>query len=187
MQTCSQVQTTIEAFALFPSQKICEKKQVLVLCQRKTGSGSVYGQKDDPEKEKKNVEKSVKKIENYTREFFAQTENIHIEYLSQFPRGAGTADYNFTFGDNVRTLNFVNKNREKYDLVILYTAPFVVFVQNDYMYGPINEILKPNSFVCLFQLSRKNPQENSWIDFTGWNQHFQEVQGVNDELMYITI
>ena len=173
-------------------------KRVLVLGQRKTGSGSVYGHEDDPEYEKKDVEKSVKEIENYTRELFGDNETVHIEYLSHFPHSAGTADYNFFFGSmtpqfgkaNAMTRIFVRKNRGEYDLVILYSLPCMFFIKFPVWHQSIREIMKPNSMLTMFHLSKKEVHSHAksgLFDFTEWNKHFQEVQGVNDKLMYITI
>jgi hypothetical protein len=104
-------------------------KKVLVLCQRKTGV-----------KDAEYVEKNVKRINDYVEKYF-KTDQIQIEYLSGKGGREGEVDYHFDFSNNSETRKFVKEHEKEYSMIILYTCPFVVFVNSEIILRNLNSLL----------------------------------------------
>jgi len=138
-------------------------KKVLVLCQRKTGG----------DKDAEYVEKNVKRINDYVKHYF-NPYKIQIEYLSGLDGREGTVDYHFDFSDNEETEKFVEKHKNKYSMIILYTCPFVIFVNSEFILRNLNSLLINNG-VLVFKnyvqdslnniLEPKDPNRNNHFKF----------------------
>jgi hypothetical protein len=159
-----------------------EVVNVLVMCQRKVGNKTNQTDFD-------RVEQDVQLIETYVQNKFKTTCtcSYSIEYLSEMEgTHGGIVDYNFTFGRmerditrrNTKTARFVKKNNNKYDLIILYSAPYVCFVQDKIIRDALHELLKPNGFVSLYHCHDScivwvKTQNSQFVNFDAWHQRFQ--------------
>jgi len=138
-------------------------KKVLVLCQRKTG-----GVKDA-----EYVEKNIKRINEYVEDYF-KTDQIQIEYLSGMDGREGTVDYHFDFSNDDDTREFVKNNTNEYSMIIIYTCPFIIFVNSEIILRNLNSLLI-NHGVLVFKrekedsinniLEPKDPNRNNHFKF----------------------
>jgi hypothetical protein len=94
-------------------------KEVLVLCQRKSGKSSSAAYEGDV----KNI--VVPKINKLVQEHLGS--DAHIEYLTKMSTNEGESDYNFSldsYPNNNQAKEFIANHRGFYSLIILNTCPF---------------------------------------------------------------
>jgi hypothetical protein len=94
-------------------------KEVLVLCQRKSGKSSSAAYEGDV----KDI--VVPKINKLVQEHLGS--DVNIEYLTKITTIDGETDYNFnldSYPNNSKAKEFIANHREFYSLIILNTCPF---------------------------------------------------------------
>ncbi len=143
-----------------------EPYYVLIMCQRKTSYL----------KDKKKVKETVNIIEHYVYHYF-ETTNVIIEYLVR-PYGKNKsvydADYKFWFEPSsnkthvrINSYAFIQKNRDKYDMVMLQTCPLLCFKQN-IKYLPLimkdNGVMTIKTFQPLDTQSRRDTLDDPRLD-----------------------
>jgi hypothetical protein len=109
-------------------------KQVLVLCQRKTGSLYGYG--------KTAVEDLiVPQINDLVRRNLG--DDVNIEYLTNIGSNDGSSDYNFILDKfNPPAKDFISNHKGYYSLIILNTCPY--FIMD---YELIYDLLEPQGIM----------------------------------------
>ena len=107
-------------------------KNVLILCQRKTGKCS------DPKLQVENT--IVVKINEFVSTLFPR-KTVNIEYLTDGIRGECNADHCIRLDGDAGT-QFSESHREHYDVVILNTCPFILM-----NFVMIHQILKNNGLM----------------------------------------
>ncbi len=112
-------------------------KEVLVLCQRKSGISSSTSYEGDV----KDI--VIPKINELVREHLGS--DVHIEYLTKMAANEGESDYNFSldsYPDNNQAKEFIANHKEFYSLIILNTCPFKYID-----YKLIHNLLEPNGIM----------------------------------------
>ncbi len=135
-------------------------KHVLIMCQRKTSYSN----------DQMRVRETVSIIEQYVYHYF-ETTNVIIEYLVR-PYGKNKAiydaDYKFWFEPcsdkthvRINSYNFIQTNRDRYDMIMLQTCPLLYFKEN-IKYLPL--IMKDNGVMTIKGISPlyiRSPDESS--------------------------
>lgn len=112
-------------------------KEVLVLCQRKSGKSSSAAYEGDV----KDI--VVPKINKLVQEHLGS--DVNIEYLTKISAIDGETDYNFnldTYPDNNQAKEFIANHRGFYSLIILNTCPFKYID-----FKLIHNLLEPNGIM----------------------------------------
>jgi hypothetical protein len=162
-------------------------RNVLVIGQRKSGvdldpSTEEFSYYDTPKRCKEvNIE-----LEEYVLQVFPD-EDFNIEYLSHFPKEVGSADYNMLFGGRLSKKNkkFVREKAGNYDLIIVYSAPYVSFIMGEYIVQDLHTIMKPNALLSMYLLNQKNQKYWSIYDFKHFIRKFERFPSIYDELLFI--
>ncbi len=136
------------------------RKRALILCQRKTGKI------DMNRPSSKRVEnKIVPDLERYVKDIIG--EETKFDYVSNKRKYNGEVDFDFYCGDNILTQKFVLSNKNRYDLVMLHTCPFIIIINDEKSIRKIYDLLKPGGklfFKSFYGRNKGNPMNGDLLD-----------------------
>jgi len=136
------------------------RKRALILCQRKTGKIDM-----NLPSNYRVESKIVPDLERYVKDIIG--EETKFDYVSNKRQYNGEVDFDFYFGNNILTDQFVLNNMNRYDLVMLHTCPFIIFVNDEGTIRKIHSILKPEGklfFKSFYGRNKGNPMNGDLLE-----------------------